>query len=176
MKNRGMVFVLILLTLVLATGMPAAEGDPSGEFQEILGKLQRQSRTATPYAFVDQAEKLLFGFLEKYPESPEAAKAHFTLGRVYSSIGKHKDAVEHINNYLTAKIERIPSHEALARYFLAASHLALENFDTSEKLLRELVSNDRLDRRLSEMAQRELARIGTLRKLGIGAPAIGFSA
>ena len=35
----------------------------------------------TPYEYVDFAEKSMLDFLKKYPKSPEAAQAHYTLGQ-----------------------------------------------------------------------------------------------
>jgi peroxiredoxin len=172
--TAGMVAALTILFISSALG---AESESAAKYKKVMNELQRKSRTVSTYEFIDTAERLLLGFLRTYPESPEAAGANFNLGKIYSSIGKNKEAVEHLNVYLQADVQRDPKEEGMARLALANSYLAMENFDGAEKLFKELLESGVLkDDRTKQMASMQMARIATLRKLKIGLPAIGFSA
>ncbi|UCF06824.1 MAG: redoxin domain-containing protein [bacterium] len=169
----GMVAALVIAYVSFALG---AESESATEYKKVLNELQRKSRTVSTYEFIDTAERLLLGFLKIYPDSPEAAGANFNLGKIYSSIGRNKEAIDHLNVYLQADVPKDQKEEGAARFALANSYLAMENFDGAEKLLRELLKSGALkDNRMRQMASMQVARIATLRKLRIGLPAIGFS-
>jgi peroxiredoxin len=132
----------------------------------------------SPYEYVGYLEKTMNDFLQKYPTSPEAAQAHFSLGRVYSSIGDNQNAVDQFNAFLSMPGERGgPDVIAQATYVLGTCYAGLERYDDAERSFRSIVnSSNKIDPRISDAARTELARMGTLRKLKIGAPAIAIAA
>lgn len=169
--------VLLLLASTLTTGNLFAGDDTADEYRNILTQLKTKQRTMPPYDFIDLAEQLLTGFLEKYPEAPEAAGARLNLGSLYSSIGRHEDAIKHVKEYMEAGGEKSSRERVQAMYLLANSYLAVEKYDEAEIMLKKVVdSKDGARGKAGAAAARELARIGTLRKLRVGLPAIKFSA
>ena len=165
--------------LVLAGAMAAygSDSESATAYQKIMTEIQSKARSVPTYEFVDTAERLLLGFLEKYPGTPEAAGADLNLGRIYSSIGKNKEAIEHLQRYLDADTEHDQKEEAAGRFALANSYLAMENFDSAEKVYRGLLeAGAGGNERLRQMVSRQVSRIGTLRKLKTGNPAIPFKA
>jgi peroxiredoxin len=183
MKGRMMAFRLIAIpviaaVLVLTAGESINAGDEaSREFNSIIATIQRAGKSGSPYQFVDTAERLLYDFLKRHPGTKEAAKAHLTLGQVYAQIQRNEEAVEHISLYLQADVERVAKEESFARFILAGAYVAMENFDKAEALYKEVVNSPGgIDRRIVNAAAKELARVGTLRRLTIGSPAVDFAA
>jgi peroxiredoxin len=183
MKGPKMAFRFIAVSaiaavFVLTAGTAIHAGDEaSREFKGIMQSIQHAGKSGSPYQFVDTAEKLLYPFIEKHPGTKEAASAHFALGQVYSNIQRNDEAVKHLTLYLQADVDRVPKEEAYAKLILAGAYTALENFDKAEALYKEILGRTgSIDSRLSGSASKELARIGTLRRLTIGSPAVDFSA
>jgi len=169
----SIVFALAAL-LALAGSDAFAQTDAAKALKVINDDLKAKSKTIAPYAYVDFAEKSMLDFLMKYPKGPEAAQAHFTLGRIYASTGASENAIRHFNDYLAMPGEKGgPDVGAQAKYMLGMSYLALERYDEAEKSLREVGrSGSAVDSRIREGASAELARISSLRRLRVGAPAI----
>lgn len=178
MKMKYMVLVALLVVFVSATVEygSAGEGDVADEVQRIRADLQGKRRTMTPYAYVDLAERLWKEFIAKYPSEPEVAEAHITLGFIYAQTQRHEKAIQQLEAYKNMDSGKKPSDEAKVMVTLAGSYLALERFDEAEVLLKDLVKpSSGRDYRISEMASQQLARLGSLRKLKIGLPALAFS-
>ncbi len=178
-KSIRSYFLTALAAAVLCGGTVNARADAAGEYRSIIGELKAamKNRTMSPVAYTDLVESRFGGFLKKYPDAPEAADAHLTLGQIYSRIGRFEDAVRHLGSFLGMRAGKPASELAVAKVILAGCHVSLENFDTAARIYRELVdSGRRIDPRVRKAASKELARIGTLKKLKIGFPAIEFSA
>jgi len=179
MKLRRLAIVFALAAhLALAGANAFAQMNATKAFKLINDDLKAKSNTMSPYEFVDFAEKSMLDFLKKYPKVPEAAQAHFSLGRIYASTGANENAIRHFNDYLGMSGEKGgPGVVAQAKYVIGMSYLALERYDEAERSLRDVVkSGSAIDSRMVEGASTELARISSLRKLKIGAPAIDIRA
>jgi peroxiredoxin len=179
MKLRRISIVFALAAyLALAGANVFAQMNATKAFKLINDDLKAKSSTMSPYAFVEFAEKSMLDFLKKYPKAPEAAMAHFSLGRIYASTGASENAIRHFNDYLGMPGEKGgPGAVAQAKYAVGMGYLALERYDEAERSLRDVVkSGSAVDARMVESASAELARISSLRKLKIGAPAIDIRA
>ncbi|HVO76483.1 MAG TPA: redoxin domain-containing protein [Candidatus Bathyarchaeia archaeon] len=145
--------------------------------KRINSDLEQKSKTMPPYDYLAYLEKTMNDFLAKYPNTPEAAQAHFSLAKIYASIGNNQKAADHLTAYLSMPGEKGgPDAVAQAKYVLGNCYLGLERFDDAEKSLRDVVSSSKIDPRISDAARSDLVRIATLRKLKIGLPAIDISA
>jgi peroxiredoxin len=169
----SIVFALAAL-LALAGSDAFAQTDAAKALKVVNDDLKAKSKTMAPYAYVDFAEKSMLDFLKKYPKGPEAAQARFTLGRIYASTGASENAIRHFSDYLAMPGEKGgPEVVAQAKYMLGMSYLALERYDEAERSLREVgKSGSAVDSRIREGASAELARISSLRRLKVGAPAL----
>ena len=179
MKVKTIVLTAALMAFVsiAAVHVSGSENDAAAEARKIRTQLQNNRRTMTPYAFIDLAERLWIGFLDKYPSEPEAAEAHITLGFIYAQTQRNEKAVHYLERYMNLKGEKKSGDNAKAKVTLAGSYIALERFDDAEVLLKQLAKPSAgRDYRISEMASQQLARLGSLRRLKIGLPALSFSA
>jgi peroxiredoxin/predicted negative regulator of RcsB-dependent stress response len=170
--------VALFCVLTPERAFPAAQQSDSGaaaECRSIKTELEGYRRTMNAYQYVDHAERLWGRFLEKYPTSAEAAEAHLALGLMYAQTNRHESAITHLEAYLRTAGDSEDRSKAMVT--LAGSYLSLERYDEAEKLLKALsVPSTGRDHRIGQMANQLLARIGSLRKLKIGLPALPFSA
>lgn len=162
---------------MLSAEAASAQTQAEREFKRITDDMRARMNTMQPYQYIDYSEKQLQDFIRRFPKSPEAGKAQFLIGRLYSSIGDNAKAAESLAKYIDAPGEKAPDELAQAKLVLASSYVAMERYDEAEKLLRE-VSNSGIavDPRIVQAASQEQKRIGALRRLKIGAPAVPFSA
>jgi len=175
MKSR-LIILVCALSMLLAGFRVFAQTAAASAFKDLTNDLQTKSQTMSPYEYVDLSEKSLLDFISKYPKAPEAAKAHFLLGRLYSSIGSPENAIRHFDEYLKAPAQGSAEEVAQVKYIIGGSYLTLDRFDEAEKLYREVIkSGSTVDRRIVEAATAELSRIAVLRKLRVGAPAVEIS-
>ncbi|HUV37815.1 MAG TPA: redoxin domain-containing protein [Patescibacteria group bacterium] len=179
MKTRIMVLAAVLAAVVSIAAVRGAgsEGGAAAEAQKIRTQLQDSRQAMTPYAYIDLAERLWIGFLDKYPSEPEAAEAHLTLGFIYAQTQRNEKAVHQLEAYRDMEGAKRPSDEAKALVTLAGGYMELERYNDAEVVLKQLTKpSSGRDHRISQMASQQLARLGSLRKLKIGLPAISFSA
>lgn len=173
------VIALVALVAVAALAAPRAYGQTSAAqaFKQINSDLATKSKTMSPNEYVEYLEKSMNDFLKKYPNSPEAAQAHFSLARIYSSIGDNQNAIDQFSAYLAMPGERGgPDVIAQAKYVMGTCYAGLEKYDDAERIYRDVVnSSNKIDPRISDAAKTELAKMGTLRKLKIGASAIAIT-
>jgi peroxiredoxin len=175
MKSRPII-IMCAISMLFAGFRVFAQTEAASAFKELTSDLQAKSKTMSPYEYVDLSEKSLIDFIAKYPKAPEAAKAHFLLGRLYSSIGASENAIRHFNEYLRAPEQGSADEIAQVKYIIGASYLTLDKYDDAEKLYREIIkSGSKVDRRITEAASADLSRIAALRKLRVGAPAVDIS-
>jgi peroxiredoxin len=168
--------LLIFIAVAPARGTDD-EGDAAAAARNIKMELQSKRSSMSAYSYIDLAERLWSRFLEKYPSAPEAAEAHLNLGFIYAQTGRHEIAIQHLEGYKNVPGEKRSQEEAKALVTLAGSYMALERFDEAEVLLKKLAEpSSGRDYRINQMASRQLAMIGSLRKLKIGLPALVFSA
>jgi peroxiredoxin len=132
----------------------------------------------SPYEYVAFAEKTMLDFLKKYPKSEEAAQAHFALGRLYSSTGDYEKALSQFGAYIAMPGEKGgPAAMAQARYVMGSCYMALERYDEAERSFKLAMNVEGVPgSRAAEGAAAEISRIGALRKLKIGGPAIPIEA
>ncbi len=178
MKARAIVLAAVFVAFVSIAAVPVtgSEGDATTEATRIRTELQNKSRAMTSYAFIDLAERLWIGFLEKYPSDPAAAEANLTLGFIYAQTQRHDKAVHYLEAYQNMQCAKKVNNEANAMVALAGSYIALERFDDAEVVLKQITKpSSGWDRRISQMASQQLAWLGSIRKLKIGLPAISFS-
>jgi peroxiredoxin len=160
-----------VLVLVAAQGF--CETDAAKAFKKIDDELRMKSKTMSAPEFADAAERSMLEFIGKYPQSPEASQAQFALGVLNSKMGAYEKAIGHLASYLAMPGEGGPDMIAQAKYLTGASEMALERYDEAEKQFREIVnSEDGISSRIREGARTQLSRIGALRRLKIGAPAV----
>jgi peroxiredoxin len=171
--------IILVFAAVVVLAAPVTHGQSSAALalKQINSELAAKSKTMSPYDYVEYLEKSMNDFLKKYPTSPEAAQAHFSLARVYASVGEYQKAVDHFSAYLAMPGERGGADViAQAKYVMGTCYVGLERYDDAERSFRDVVgSSKKIDTRISDAAKTELARIGTLRKLKIGAPAIDIA-
>ena len=131
-----------------------------------------------PYEYIDFAEKAMLDFLQKYPKSGEAAQAHYALGRLYTSIGAYDKALRHFGDYITMPGDKGgPEVIAQARFVMGTCYMALERYDEAERSFKLAMNTQgAAGSRAAEGAAAELLKIGALRKLKVGSPAIPISA
>lgn len=172
--TRFMIVFALAAVAALAATQTYGQTGAAQAFKQINNDLAAKSKTMSPYEYVEYLEKSMNDFLKKYPASPEAAQAHFSLARVYASTGDNQNAIDQFNAYLAMPGERGgPDVIAQAKYVMGTCYAGLEKYDDAERSFREVVNYPKkIDTRISDAAKTELAKIGTLRKLKIGAPAI----
>jgi len=178
MKRSRLSVVLTLAALVsLAAGPVAAQAGAKEALKRVTEDLVANSKTMSPYQFVDFAEKSILGFLKTYPKGPEAAQARYTLGRIFASMGVNEKAILHLGQYLAMPGDKGGSEAiAQARYVMGTSYMALERYEEAERSFREIVnSKGASDSRVTQGASTELARIASLKRFKIGARATDIS-
>jgi thiol-disulfide isomerase/thioredoxin len=175
---RVMAAAALLAFIAFAHTGARAETAAAQALKVVSDDLKAKSQTMSPYEYAGYAEKALLDFLKTYPKGPEAAQAHFALGRLYSSIGAPESAATHMSAFLAEPGEKGgPNMAAQARYVLGESYMALDRYDDAERAFREITAaGTALDSRIVEAASSELVRIPALKRLKIGAPAVAISA
>lgn len=176
MKIKATIILLALFAVALSTLALRAQ-DASQEYKDIINDIMSKRRTDQPQVVIDNAEKSLLKFLKKYPGTPEAAKAHLMLAQVYSSIGRHDDAIRHVGVFLSSDVEKDQKDRLTARFVLANTYVEQEKFDEAEQKFKEALALNRgEDMRTEGYIKNQIARLDALKRLVIGAPAIIFSA
>lgn len=177
MKKRLAAIAFIATCFMLASAAVSAQSQAEKEFKRITDDMRARMNTMQAYQYIDYSEKQLQGFISRFPKTPEAGQAQLLLGRLYSSVGDNEKAADALKKYIDLPVEKDPSELAQAKFVLASSYVALERYDEAEKLLRD-VSNSgvAVDPRIVQAASQELTRIGALRRVKVGAPAVPFSA
>ena len=170
-------FALATLAALAWTNV-LAQIDGAQALKKINDDLRLKSQTMSPYEYVDYAEKAMLDFLKKYPRSAEAAQAHYALGRIYASTGNYDNALRHFGDYIAMPGEKGgPEVIAQARYVMGSCYMSLERYDEAERSFKLAMSTEgAAGSRAAQGASAELSRIGALRKLKIGAPAIPIEA
>ncbi len=187
MKRHRIVRIFALAAcLALAAAATRAQtggaGAPPSAAEEALKKLNAElkakSQTMSMMEYTGYAEKALNDFLKKYPRGPEAAQAHFALGRLYTSIGSVEDSVRELTAFLSSPgAKSTPQMIAQARYVIGTDYMQLGRYEDAERVFKELTAGgSSVDSRISQAAAGELERIPALRKLRVGAPAPAISA
>lgn len=176
-RRTRIAFVLAALA-VLASANAFAQTDAAQALKKINDDLRLKSQAMTPYEYVAYAEKSMLDFIKKYPKSAEAAQAHFALGRIYASTGAYENALRHFGDYIAMPGEKGgPEVIAQARFVMGSCYMALDRYDEAERSFKLAANTEgAAGSRAAEGAAAELSRIGALRKLKIGAPAIPIAA
>lgn len=164
--------------VVLGGGRAFAQTDAATAMKRINEDLRSRAQSMSPYEYVDYAEKAMLDFLKKYPKAAEAAQAHYGLGRLYSSIGQYDKALRHFGDFIAKPGDKGgPEVIAQVRYIMGSCYMALERYDEAERSFKLAQSVEgAAGSRAAEGAAAELARIGALRKLKIGSPAVPIDA
>lgn len=162
----------------LAWANAFAQTDAAQALKKINDDLKIKSQAMSPYEYVDYAEKSMLDFLKKYPASTEAAQAHYALGRIYAATGAYDSALRHFGDYIAKPGDKGgPEVIAQARFVMGSCYMALERYDEAERSFKlAMAVEGAAGSRAAAGAAAELARIGALRKLKIGAPAIPLEA
>ncbi len=176
--RRTRIAIALAALAVLAGANAFAQIDAAQALKKINDDLRVKSKAMTPYEYVDFAEKSMLDFLKKYPKSAEAAQAHYALGRIYASIGSYDNALRHFGDYIAKPGDKGgPEVAAQVRFVMGSCYMALERYDEAERSFKLAMSAEgAAGSRAAEGAAAELARIGALRKLKVGAPAIPIAA
>ncbi|MCX5753321.1 MAG: thioredoxin-like domain-containing protein [Candidatus Krumholzibacteria bacterium] len=176
--RRTRIVSAIIALVVLAGGSAFAQTGSAQALKRINDDLRIKSQSMTPYEYIDFAEKAMLDFLKKYPKAPEAAQAHYSLGRIYASIGAYDNALRHFGDYIALPGDkRGPEAIAQARFIMGSCYMALERYDEAERSFKLAMNTEgAAGSRAASGAAAELSRIGTLRKLKIGGPAIPIAA
>jgi peroxiredoxin len=165
--------IAVFSTAVLAN--TATEAKAKDELEQLMIELQRSRSKMSVERLIEKADTDLKAFIEKYPGTAASGSAMVTLGQIYSQIGRSADARELINKYISSDLPKDPSQEGMAWMSLANVALEEDEFDEAEKALTKAVAIRGLDPKMKASAQDMLSRLGTLKKLKIGSPAIDFS-
>jgi len=164
--KRALALALILSTALAlgAAGQTQQKKTAAEAYRDAVSEIQLRGRSLGQAELASLIETRLQAIIQKYPGTPEAARAHLELGRFASSTGATQSAIRHIEEFLRAKPQVDAGIYAQARYILGTSYSALERYDEAEATLK-LITGPGVDRRLSTMASSELSRIPTLRML-----------
>jgi thiol-disulfide isomerase/thioredoxin len=176
--RRTRIAIAVVALVVLGAANAFAQADAAQALKKINDDLRLKSQTMSPYEYVDYAEKSMLDFLAKYPKSSEAAQAHYALGRIYASIGAYDNALRHFGDYLARPGDKGgPEVTAQVRYVMGSCYMALERYDEAERSFKLAMGVEgAAGSRAASGAEAELARLGALRKLKTGAPAIPLEA
>lgn len=178
MRSRRIALASILYLAMLVLGARAfTQGDAARELKQTVTDLRAKAYTTQPEQYVGVAEQMLLDFSKKFPNTPEAAKAHMYLAGVYMSVGKYDGAARELEMYFRDPVKKDPKDLAQARYLAGTTYVSLEDFDKAEAVLKEVVkSGSTGDQQITQAAANDLARIAILRKLKVGNPAIELGA
>ncbi|MBN1884228.1 MAG: redoxin domain-containing protein [Candidatus Krumholzibacteriota bacterium] len=177
MRKTVMILTALALGFAALAGPAAAQENAADAYRVLLDDLRTLSKNSPGQAFVDEAEKRLTAFIEQWPDAPERAGALLNLGHLYSRMGRSGEAVTALEAYFSIDARRDPSEEIMARYVLASSYIAVEEYEKAEPALRMIVREGTVaNPKIAQAAAAELGRIDTLKKLKIGMPAIDFTA
>ncbi len=176
--RRSRIAAAIAALVVLGAATAFAQTDAAQALKRINDDLKAKSQTMSPYEYVDFAEKTMLDFLKKFPKSSEAAQAHYTLGRIYASIGAYDKALRQFGDYIAKPGDKGgPEVIAQVRFVMGSCYMALERYDEAERSFKLAMNVEgAAGSRAASGAEAELARIGALRKLKIGAPAVPLAA
>jgi thiol-disulfide isomerase/thioredoxin len=176
--RRTRIAFAIAALVVFGGGNAFAQGSAAQALKKVNDDLRIKSQTMSPYEYVDFAEKSLLDFLKKYPKSDEAAQAHYALGRLYSSIGAYENALRQFGDYISMPGDKGgPEVIAQARFVMGSCYMELERYDEAERSFNLAMSTPGgSGSRAAEGAAAEISRIGALRKLKIGSPAVPLEA
>jgi len=176
-RRTRIAFALVAFAAVAFSGA-AAQIDAAQALKNINSDLRAKSQTMSPYEYVGYAERALLDFLKKYPRSAEAAQAHYALGRLYTSIGAHENALRHLGDFIALPGEKGgPEVISQARFVMGSCYMALERYEEAERSFKLAMKVEGASgSRAAEAAAAELSRIEALRKLKIGSPAIPLAA
>ena len=154
----------------------SADSNAQQEFQKIVTEIRSKGSTMQPAEIVAFAEKKLLGFIERYPESPEALQAKMGIGQIYSSVGENKKAIAQFKMLLEKDVTTMSEKDRkTAQWLLAAAYLNNEDFNKAEGLLRKIVEKaEEADAKLVAAAKAELGRIEALKMLANGSAAPEF--
>jgi len=178
MRSKRIALVSIFCLAILALGTRAfAQSDAARELKQTVTDLRAKAYSTQPDQYVGLAERTLLDFSKKYPNTPEAAKAHMYLAGVYMSVAKYDAAARELETYLRDPVKKDPKDLGQARYLAGSAYLALDDYDKAEAILKEVVKSGTTgDQKVTQAAANDLARIGILRKLKVGDPAIELAA
>ena len=162
------------LLLAVSTNLSAQAAD---EYEKLIDEMRQRRSTVSPGEFIGIMEERLVAFISRFPDSPEAADAHLSLGQLYVQTGRPEKAVIHLEAFIARGDEGRPGEIAGAKYYLGKSYLMLDELDKAEAPLREIAGAGRgIPERIRSAAAMDLERIPVLRRLVIGNPAIPIEA
>ncbi|MBD3178111.1 MAG: redoxin domain-containing protein [Candidatus Latescibacteria bacterium] len=185
MRNRRNV-ILVLTLLILCAGPlwlaaatpvqgddgPATEAER--ELGEIISQIRLRMQTEPAEEVVKMAEDKISGFIEKYKGQDEEAQGRFTLGQVYTAMGKDEMAVKQYELALKAAVTMEGMEKALLIYSLASSYAKTEQFDKAKESYNRILEEDLADNRIKQAVRKDLSMLETMKKLTPGSPAISF--
>ena len=178
MTGKIRIFVLALVTIVILSGVAAA--DPKSEatakeaYEQLMAELQRGRNTTPMEQLIIKAEEGLRGIIETYPGTAASGSAMVMLGQIFSQVGRGADAMEILNKYNAGKFAKKPAEEGMAWMSVANALLAEDDFAGAGKALKKAVEIEGLEPRLKESAEGIIERLDTMKKLMIGAETIDF--
>ncbi len=176
MRKAVSLIVFFALAASLAAAAMAANDEAGAELEKLLAELGRKQKAMPSEEFIGFAERSLLEFIGKYPGSGARGNAELNLAQLYRETGRNGEAIKHLESYLAASYEKSRSDEAAARYTLGDIYLGMEEFDKARAEMEKLASGENVDPRILQVSRMALSRIGTLKKLVVGSPAIDFSA
>ncbi|MCD6379941.1 redoxin domain-containing protein [bacterium] len=153
----------------------SADSNAKKEFQQIVMEIRSKGRTMQPAQVVIFSEGKLLGFIEKYPDSPEAVQARIGMGQIYSSVGENEKAIAQLEMLFEEDAAMSDKDKKGVSWLLATAYLKNEDFNKAEHLLHKIEEQaDESDAKLLAAVQDALGRIEALKKLALGLPALAF--
>jgi peroxiredoxin len=165
---------LVAMLAGAACADAARETEAKAAYETLMKEMTGKRSTMPTDKFIEHVESELEGFIEKWDGTAASGSAMVMLGRMYSQIERGDDAKTVLNRYIASDIPKEPSEEGMAYMSMANAAIGENDFDTAAKWLRKAVAVEKIDDKLKASAEDMLARLGTLKKLKIGAPAIPF--
>lgn len=180
MTGKIRIFSLALAVVALLSASAAAdvkrEGEAKAAYEELMSELQKGRNTIPMEQLIKKAQEDLKAFIAEWDGTAASGSAMVVLGQIYSQLGQGADAREWLGRYTEGKFPKQPSEEGMAWMSIANSYLTEDEFDKAGEALKKAVAIEGNDPKSKQMAEAMLSQLETMKKLKIGAPAIGFSA
>ncbi len=145
---------------------------------EIRELQQSPSARSNMEKTIEKIENKLKGFIEGYPETPEAHDAKYQLGVLYSNTQNPKEAIKYLKEFLSSNVEADLNDEnkvVFGHYSLAESYKNNGEYESAKNHYQIIIDRyPSVNTRILAMARSNLDDMDVIRKLAIGKEPIPF--
>jgi thiol-disulfide isomerase/thioredoxin len=148
-------------------------------YAALMAKVQGMEKSTPPAQMRQALAEIEVGFkefIDRYPESIEAADIHFQLGILYGQTNRYKEAISHLAEFVGRNPGSRDEKAGYAHYYLAEAYKGVDDLDKAEKHYKKIVSDfSQLNPRFIAAATASVRDLDTLRQLKIGGDPIAFN-